>query len=389
MTNLKKTLLVAVTISIAILAGYFAWRILESGNNITSSSKVTSKDSQEKPEENPLVCIQSLPNDMKLAQKLMFAGYPNTLADLPIGSGQSQIGGVILMNEVSGASAAELKRRFSINPLVATDQEGGSVARFQSFGNLPGAQEMALSHSHQDAYKIYLENFRKLKDVGVSVNFAPVIDVLTPPHNPLPGRMYSTDPAVVVAYAEQLIRASQAAGIHPVVKHFPGLGSASGNTDFEVATTDPIDILKTRDIPPYKDLSKYHPDAMVSNAVTPGLTNSQPAIWSKQAVDLLRGLGYKDAILYSDSLTAEAVPGPLSEAVVKSWQAGIDVAVIVQSEEDSQSIGDYMSEIFSIAKNLLSNGDLSQDDINSSMLRIMNRKNINPCSLPEASKLPN
>lgn len=336
------------------------------------------------PAEDKLACVQKLPDAVQIGQKLMFGGYSDLLASSTATLAQASIGGVIIMNETPAAEIATFRSSFSIAPTVGVDQEGGTVQRYTSEGALPGATTMASSFSPGQAYQQYLNDEKFLKGVGLTTNFAPVLDVISHSPNPLPGRMYSADPSVVSQYASSAIRAAEAAGITPVVKHFPGLGSTAVNTDFGSTTTDPLATLKTRDLVPYRQVAQLQPDAMVSNAVVPDLTNGQPAVWSAAAVSLLRSYGYQNAVIYTDSLTAAAIPGSLDDAALKAWQAGIDVALIVQTHDNTANVPSYIQAITSRTTTALQSGQLDRHAFAVSVLRILNRKGINPCSITPA-----
>jgi beta-N-acetylhexosaminidase len=311
----------------------------------------------------------------------MVAVYSDLLeGELPI-LANNNLGGIIAMDAISSAQVQSITDAVPDAPFIAVDQEGGTVQRYKQEGILPGAYDMTQGFTVDQAYTKYFADNMYLKGVGITTNFAPVVDVLSGTYNPLPGRLYSSVPDEVVDYARASVRAAQAAGITPVVKHFPGLGSASGNTDFGSTTTDSIDVLKTRDLVPYRSLSSLHPDAMVGNMIVPGLTDGQPAVWSADAVSLLRSLGYEQAVIYTDSLTAQAVPGAIGDAVVKAWQAGIDVAVVVQTKDQTANLSQTVDEITTVARNTLSQGVLSKRQLVESNLRIFARKNINPCNL--------
>jgi beta-N-acetylhexosaminidase len=291
------------------------------------------------------------------------------------------LNGVIIMDEMSTQSVASLSRGATIPPTIAVDQEGGTVQRYKNEGVLPGAEDVANTLSPKEAYSAYQKDAQFLKSQGITTNFAPVVDVMSITPSPLPGRMYSSNPTTVTTYATQMIRASQQEGITPVIKHFPGLGSASGNTDYGSATTDSFATLKTRDLLPYQSLAELHPDVMVSNAVVPRLTNGQPAIWSADALALLRSYGYNNAVVYTDSLTAKAIPGTLDQAALKAWQAGVDVAVIVQTKQQLNEINSDVATIITRATSALQSGQLSKESVTQSVQRILARKGINPCSI--------
>ncbi len=119
------------------------------------------------------------------------------------------------------------------------------------------------------------------------------------------------------------------AGVVPVVKHFPGLGGASGNTDYGPATTQPLSDLKTTGLIPFQAaIAAGAPAVMVANAIVPGLT-SLPASLSPAAINgLLRhDLGFSGLVL-TDSLSAGAITQAgyqLPEAAVAAISSGADM----------------------------------------------------------------
>lgn len=332
-------------------------------------------------QEEELACVAAMPLETRIGQKLMAAGYAAWLQRDTAAFSSVTIGGIIIMDEVPAESITALRQAMTIPPIIAVDQEGGSVQRYKSAGYLPGAAEMASQSSVDTAYQYYLKDSQRLKKYGITTNFAPVVDVMSRTPSPLPGRMYSSDPAIVADYAAANIKAAKAAGITPVIKHFPGLGSASGNTDLTSATTDSLAALESRDLVLYRQLAALRPDVMVGNMIVPGLTDGQPAIWSHKATTLLRDIGYQDAVVYSDSLTAEAVPGNMREAVLKAWLAGIDVALIVQDSHDIPDLAGYLQDIIGYASAAVRSGELGSETLDQSVLRILHRKQINPCQL--------
>jgi beta-N-acetylhexosaminidase len=381
----KKQLLIIGALTIALLASVTTWLFISNNTKLlpmnNSNNSSHSPTTHKKPIEDRLACVDALPDNIKIGQKIMAAVYNDQLSDEQVSFIQSGIGGVIIMNEISASSLSTFRTGFKIAPTIATDQEGGSVQRFTNEGILPGAADMASGYTSAQAYSQYLADAKYLKTIGITTNFAPIVDVLSTRINPLPGRIYSSNPSVVTAYASEDIKAAQAAGIAPVIKHFPGLGSATGNTDYGSATTDFLSVLKTRDLVPYQQLAKYETDVMINNAITPGLTNEQPAVWSPAAVSLLRSYGYQNSVVYSDSLTAQAIPGTLDNAVIKAWQAGVDVALIVQTQHQTPELeGDFQS-ILTRATSALQSGQLKQQNISQSVLRILQRKNIDPCGI--------
>src|SRR6185295_5796265 len=121
----------------------------------------------------------------------------------------------------------------------------------------------------------------------------------------------------------------QDAGLYPTLKHFPGLGSATGNSDFQPSVTPPFENLVNKDLVPYKKLNKSGTAVMIGNQVVPNFTNI-PASLSPTVNKYLRNdLGYKDNLIITDSLDAKAVTENYSEAsaVVYALISGNDMAV--------------------------------------------------------------
>lgn len=372
---LLSLLVIAGIASYGVMAGFFPQPKNDSNDHSQNTSQPPAPPDARQ-------CITHIPTITKIQQKIMVAVFSSQIDELlPILSAH-QVGGVIIMDQVTKPQIDSIRAALKIPPFVAVDQEGGTVQRYKSEGTLAGASDIAKLTPSQ-AYDAYAADSRYLASLGITTNFAPVVDVESKPISPLPGRIYSSDPQVVTTYATEAIKAMHDNKLQPVIKHFPGLGSASGNTDFTTATTDPYSALKNRDLIPYQELKALLPDVMVGNMVVPELTNNQPAIWSSDAITLLRSMGYENAVVYTDSLTAQAVPGSLAQAAFKTWQAGSDVAVIVQEKAQiGQLMGDIQQIIVTTTAGM-QNGTLSSDTIDQSTMRILSRKQVDPCSVSQ------
>jgi hypothetical protein len=92
-------------------------------------------------------------------------------------------------------------------------------------------------------------------------------------------------------------------------------------------------------------------------------------------------MGYQNSVVYSDSLTAKAIPGTLGDAAVRTWQAGVDVALIVQTHEQTLHIGTDLETIIKTATEAFKTGKLNREDFSASIARIFDRKGIDACQL--------
>ena len=150
-----------------------------------------------------------------------------------------------------------------------------------------------------------------LDDAGVDLNFAPVVDLDVNPKSPAIGaldRSFSADPAVVVRMATIELEAHRARGVRTTLKHFPGIGSSTTNTDFGVA-----DVTKTwtpRELEPFRQLiaAGIADLVMAGHVVNGKLDPDRPASLSGPTVEgVLRGqLGW-DGVVVTDDLQAAAI----------------------------------------------------------------------------------
>ena len=227
---------------------------------------------------------------------------------------------------------------------VSVDEEGGRVSRLSSIiGEQPSARVLATTKTPDEVYAIALERGKKMRELGITVDFAPVADVSDEPDDEVIGdRSFSNDPAQVTAYAGAYARGLRDAGVLPVLKHFPGHGHGSGDSHTSSAvSTPPLDQLKLDDLIPYQTLTQEAPVAvMVGHLEVPGLTGTDPASLSKAAYDLLRSGDYGgkpfDGLAYTDDLSSMAAINQrygVSAAVLKALQAGADNALWITTDE--------------------------------------------------------
>lgn len=218
--------------------------------------------------------------------------------------------------------------------IVAIDQEGGRVARLDSSDGFSDvASEAAIGRAGDDTTAVAWGRSiaHTLADVGVTLNLAPVVDLDVNPDNPAIGaldRSFSADPKLVTRLALDEIRAHHGCGVATTLKHFPGLGSATVNTDLGVA-----DVTKTwsrTELDPFRALiDSGETDVVMSgHLVNRHLDPDHPASLSPAVVsELLRGeLGW-DGIVITDSLGASAITAAfgLREAVALAIEAGNDL----------------------------------------------------------------
>ena len=224
--------------------------------------------------------------------------------------------------------------------IVSVDQEGGIVTRLGPSHGFPAiASEATIGAGSSSAARTWAKLIATtLAADGFNLNFAPVVDLDVNPDSPAIGalhRSFSADPDVVVARATIEIDAHRAAGVRTTLKHFPGIGSSTTNTDFGVA-----DVTKTwtaRELEPFAQLiAAGLADLVMAGHVVNGQYDANhPASLSPTIVThLLRGqLGW-DGVVVTDDLQAAAITKAFGrdEAVLLALEAGDDLLLFANQQ---------------------------------------------------------
>ena len=227
---------------------------------------------------------------------------------------------------------------------VSVDEEGGRVQRLKSLLTYQDSPRQLVTEgtSVQQVRNIAFERGRKMRDFGITIDFAPVVDVTGAAANTVIGdRSFSNDPETVTEYAGAYAQGLRDAGLLPVLKHFPGHGRASGDSHQGGVITPPLDDLMQKDLIPYRTLTIPRPvGVMLGHMQVPGLTGSDPASLSAPAYSLLRQGNYGgpafDGPVFTDDLSSMgAITQRYSvpNAVLKALQAGADTALWISTDE--------------------------------------------------------
>jgi beta-N-acetylhexosaminidase len=230
---------------------------------------------------------------------------------------------------------SELQRRSSIPLLIATDEEGGQVARLSGsngFANTPSAYQMGTVINSEASTRSTASTMAGwFVQSGINVNLAPVADVNVNPASPAIGalgRSFSSNPATVASHAGWFIDEFHKKKLLTTLKHFPGHGSAK--TDSHLGLVDITKTWADSELVPYRQLlSAGVVDLiMTAHVFNANLDSVYPATLSKKVLsDLLRqSLGYRGVII-SDEMSMEAIVAyyGFDEAILLAIQAGIDI----------------------------------------------------------------
>ncbi len=242
--------------------------------------------------------------------------------------------GVILFGGNGGDRAqwrrltGSLQRAAGGRALVMVDQEGGDIRTVAHVGPQSG---QPFQGSPRSVRRAALGAGRGLHAVGVNVNLAPVADVPRP-GSVMATRSFAGDERGIAARTRASVRGLRDAEVAATVKHFPGLGGATVNTDDGPATVRvPLD----RDLVPFRAaVDEGVPLVMLSHASYPALDARRIASQSRPIVTgLLRErLGF-GGVIVTDSLEADAVlaRSGVADAAERSIRAGADLILMTGS----------------------------------------------------------
>lgn len=235
---------------------------------------------------------------------------------------------------------ASLESALGRRLLVATDHEGGRIVMLGRGTTIfPDNLAMGAAGEEAFAYRQGLFEARELRRLGVDVNLAPCLDVLTERYSPNIGiRSYGKDPAVVARHGVARIRGMQRNGLSACAKHFPGKGHAPLDAHLRLPTIDSTWAeMHATHLPPFLEAIAAGVECvMTSHPVYPNLDPAgAPATFSRLIVeDYLRGqVGFRGVVV-SDDLEMGAVSEtcPIGEATVRAAAAGHDLLLVCHTE---------------------------------------------------------
>jgi len=295
----------------------------------------------------------SLKDIRRQAGQLAIAGFSghSLPADLKSLAREFDLGGLIYFarNVESPQQVAELSREAQelareLPLWVSVDQEGGRVARLKApFTEWPPMQTLGRSGDEALTARFAKALAAELKAVGISLDYTPVLDVLTNPKNPVIGDRSLAERAEDVArLGAVIIRTLQAEGIAASGKHFPGHGDTSVDSHFELPLVEhPPDRLEAVELVPFKAaIDAGVASIMTAHILIPARDTERPATLSPAIVDgmLKRRLGYGGLVL-SDDLEMKAISGRygMPEATVMAIAAGCDAVLMCGDDQDRQA----------------------------------------------------
>jgi beta-N-acetylhexosaminidase len=298
--------------------------------------------------------IRAMTPEQKIAQLLIIGFDGHTLSDELRRSVTRGIGGVVFYayNVESPAQAKQViaairEASGPITPFVAIDQEGGIVHRLR-FGVpvIPSNMALGATRSHELARRAGRAVGSGLRDLGFTMNFAPVLDVLSDHRNAAIGtRAFSDDPGLVAELGSAFIEGQNEAGIISVAKHFPGQGGVREDTHKTLPALDaPIGTLRRRELVPFEDAFQHGLGAvMTAHIALPQIaeTPTTPASLSRRVLQsVLRDELRFDGIVITDALQMKALESEADrvEVALRALNAGADMILNAGTAAEREQI---------------------------------------------------
>ena len=284
--------------------------------------------------------------------QLLIAGFDGAAVPIELKSLAREfgLGGVILFarNIVEPEQVAELAYDAArlvpdLPAWVSVDQEGGRVARLKApFTEWPPMATLGRSGDIALAGRFARALAAELKAVGITLDYAPVLDVHTNPKNPVIGDRALAETADVVGrLGAAIIDALQTQGIAACGKHFPGHGDTSTDSHLELPLVEhPPERLREVEFEPFRAaVAADVATIMTAHVLVPSLDEKVPATLSKRIVGMLRDELRFQGVILSDDLEMKAVAAsyPVPEAAVRAVAAGCDGVLICSGDHDAQA----------------------------------------------------
>ena len=360
----------------------------EINNSITNDEKenINGTDEIMREEKEPIDDkINSMTLDEKIGQ-MIITGFNGSEYndDMDRLINEYKVGGVILFarniedsNQMIDLTRALQENNNNLPLFISIDEEGGRVSRLpDDVEKFPSAFTIGLINDQQTAYENGKEIGYTLKRLGINLDYAPVLDIYSNENNTVIGdRAFSTEESIVSTMGIAKMEGIEDSDIIPVVKHFPGHGDTEVDSHYGLPIVyKTLEELRSFEFIPFVKAIESGCDViMVSHIILNEVDSINPASLSKIVIsDLLRkDMGF-DKVVITDDMSMGAITSIMSieEACIKSIEAGCDILLLGNAYEE-------IEQVINSIKLKLYNGEISEEQINKSVKRILELKKKN------------
>ena len=357
----------------------------EINNSITNDEKenINGTDEIMREEKEPIDDkINSMTLDEKIGQ-MIITGFNGSEYndDMDRLINEYKVGGVILFarniedsNQMIDLTRALQENNNNLPLFISIDEEGGRVSRLpDDVEKFPSAFTIGLINDQQIAYENGKEIGYTLKRLGINLDYAPVLDIYSNENNTVIGdRAFSKEESIVSTMGIATMEGIEDADIIPVVKHFPGHGDTEVDSHYGLPIVyKTLEELRNFEFIPFVKAIESGCDViMVSHIILNEVDSINPASLSKIVIsDLLRKDLEFDKVVITDDMSMGAITSIMSieEACIKSIEAGCDILLLGNAYEE-------IEQVINSIKLKLYNGEISEEQINKSVKRILELK---------------
>ncbi len=271
-------------------------------------------------------------------------------------------------------------------PLLSVDQEGGLVDRFRfaEMNTSPGPMALAATGSPEQTLRAHEIMGKELASLGISIDFAPCLDVNSNPNNPIIGaRSFGADPETVSVHGVSALRGLQMGGVAACGKHFPGHGDTDKDSHIDLpSVTRSREDLEVLELAPFRRAIESGLDAIMTAHVTFPALDPTPGLPATLSGPILTQLLREDlefqGVIFTDSMAMHSIAQRfgVGEAAVMAFSAGADVIL---------ACGPFENHIACVEALIaaVQEGRLSEERVNASLERIFALK-AKYCRRPQA-----
>ena len=296
--------------------------------------------------------------------------------------GELHVGGIIFYKRnfenpeqtVQLVNQLNAENRLNLPLFLGVDQEGGKVTRLPGgLINFPTNKEIGQVNDPDFSYKVGTLLGHELKQFGLNLNFAPVLDINSNPMNPVIGdRAFGDSLEIVSELGIQTMKGIQSQDVIPTIKHFPGHGDTSVDSHLELPIVNKsLKELKKLELIPFERAIEQGADVvMVAHILLPELDKKNPSSMSKAVMtDLLRKQLNFTGVIITDDMTMGAITEhfDIGKAAVESVKAGSDIILV---GHDYNNVVKVISSI----KVAVQDGEISEQRLNESVEKIIQLK---------------
>ena len=330
---------------------------------------------------------EQLMKDMTLEEKIgqmLIVYYRASEADSNLVNILNEVkpGGFILFGENFESYEQAKKMIDTINStsdipmFMSVDQEGGRVQRIKNLSDvnvtiIPSMNRVGNMNDEKLSYDVGRVVGEELRVFGINMDFAPVLDIYSNVDNTVIGnRSFGNTSEIVTKMGLSFAKGLQSTGVIPVYKHFPGHGDTSEDSHYTLPViTKTKEQLEELELIPFKEAIKNNAKViMIGHLAVPNITgDNTPASLSKKVINdwLKEELGYKGLVI-TDALNMGALTNDYSkkEIYVNAINAGVDLLLMPSPSK----------EAVRIIKEAVANGEISEKQIDESVLKILELK---------------